>query len=205
MPQFYSIHCKDSEAIGLDASTTYVYPVDVCLSPSTPHSADASEIRIELRGAHLDNRVVAGCLMVGGGDCALLVAPNNTPVTHVMPAELGGVMCPASCGLDIMRECVKASGVPPSIVKFVASSLRDSSMSTCESTWKSWELWCDSSGEDKCEFSETALTSYLWFLFKERKVLLEDCFRIIFTSFPQPPCVMLQGTPFSIRLLHELS
>lgn len=70
--------------------------------------------------------------------------------------------------MDIMCQCIHDAGLPPEIAQFITSSIRQSSVKTYESMWKSWISWCSAHNVDREVQSATDLVHYLWFLFREK-------------------------------------
>lgn len=105
------------------------------LPPSPAHSPDSSQT-IRISGEHvIDNPMVVRGNVAGGSDRPVTTATRAPPKPSPVPAaEQEPPVAPNSC-LEVICERIAAARFDPELSRFIASSVRDSSLRTYGSAW----------------------------------------------------------------------
>lgn len=108
--------------------------------------------------------------LVGRDHGPINLPPNSPPSPSPDPAIFQGPSQTPTSGVAVMRQHIRAAGLPKEIATFVTLSVRGSSLRTYESVWWAWSDWCTDQGINNENPSVIDLTRYLWFLFQDKKL-----------------------------------
>lgn len=94
-----------------------------------------------------------------------LASPGSSPrAVHPRPDGT------SVCGVDVMCQRIRDGRLPQQITQFITSSIRWSSLKTCESVWESWLACCSTHNVDREAPNAPDSSHYLWFLFWEKEL-----------------------------------
>lgn len=109
-----------------------------------------------------------------------------TPCPPAMSGSDSTEQVPSVCGMNLMHERIAASGLPPDIMAFIASSICQLSQMTNESAWQSWATWCAAIGVELL-----LLENFLYYLLLSYSTMgssktLQCFMHVVFFNRPPP-------------------